>query len=250
MKKPKSSSSATPPQPETKPAEAKTTKCARDVAKKTPQPPEETKPAEINPPSKQNQPQPPRRFPTRFELTQIAATLIGKKNLHYFEPEHLFHTDKVSVSDAALGLWQQCAQTLREAERFDAEMDEMLDQCGDGPDIPDWVSALEHETFPLAFDRSLEIIMGSKKRRDERHKAFRHFLHAYYRRAIKDVPQAEAEADKRFAELKATGFIQKTFEKTGQLFPLWKSEQAKEKARKAAEKRWAKKNQKKTLGGF
>lgn len=206
------------------------------------EPSSEIKSAQKNPPEMEKRAN--QQFPTRFELAQIAAVLTGKENLDRFEPDHIFGEDKISVPDAALGLWQRCGRTLWKAKEFAEQMDEIRELEDIEYNIPEWCFALEREIFPLAFDRSLEIIMGRKKRRDDRHKAFRDFLYDYYRKAIKEVPQAESEAEKRFAELKLDGFSEKVFEKTAQLLPEWRSKQAKEKARKAAEKRWGKKKQK------
>ena len=89
------------------------------------------------------------RLPTMFELAQIAAALVDKKDLHQFEPYHLKQDSFLSITDAALGLWQNCGHTLQAAMKFENFLTQMDSAFGDEttPEPPEWVKALDDEVI-------------------------------------------------------------------------------------------------------
>ena len=186
------------------------------------------------------------RLPTMFELAQIAAALVDKKDLRQFEPFHHQPDSFLSITDAALGLWQNCGHTLKAAMKFDATLDLMLAAPVDeGPQPPEWFNALDQESFPIGFDRGLEIIFGPQSRTADQYKGLRDFLTAFYRNVCMDDSLGDAEAQKKFMHLKGAGFSKMEFEEYARGIHEMKHEQTQEKAKKAAAARWGKKKSKK-----
>lgn len=187
------------------------------------------------------------RLPTMFELAQIAAVLVDKKDLRQFEPYHLKQDSFLSITDAALGLWQNCGHTLQAAMKFEKFLTQMDSAFGDEttPEPPEWVKALDDEAFPIGFERGMKIICGPKSRRAEQHKALRDFLTAFYRNVCMDNSLGDADAQKKFTQLKSAGFSKMEFEEYARGIHEMKHEQTQEKAKKAAAARWGKKKLKK-----
>ncbi len=184
-----------------------------------------------------------KRRPTVFELAQIAAVLNGTKEWNQFCPDYLFNQgEKPSLTDAAVGLWERCGESLRSKIRWD-NYQELQDEIYEDS-MNQGIDSL-HRSFPIEFDVGLKVVMGEKIRRDAAHRAFRHFLYSLYRTKVENYADDEAKADNQFAEIKAKGFEENKFEKFYLLFPKWKAAQAKEKAGKAAAKRWEKHNKEK-----
>ena len=184
------------------------------------------------------------RLPTMFELAQIAAALVDKKDLRQFEPDHHKPDSFLSITDAALGLWQNCGHTLQAAMKFENFLNQVGSAFGDEttPEPPEWVKALDDEAFPIGFDSGLKIICGPKSRRADQHKALRKFLQDLYRNFCQDEVLGDATALKKFIQLKAVGFTKMEFEEIAQGIDEMKQEQTQEKAKKAAAARWGKKN--------
>lgn len=218
MKKPTTSSSTTLRQPETEPAIAK--------------------PVQENHYPFREEMGAARRFPTVFELAQIAAVLNGNENWRNFVTEGLGDWKEESVAKSALGLWQQCqdvvltaliaeqcATTVREAKRqFNSTA---------------WETTLRKIQFPLEFDRGLKLMMGEKTRRADRYKLFRHFLQDNHGSWIEQKSDVGFDAEEIFATLKTEGFDNLDLRKCAACFSEWRAQQTKAKARRAAEKRWA-----------
>ena len=189
------------------------------------------------------------RMPTMFELAQIAAALVDKKDLRQFEPYHLKQDSFLSITDAALGLWQNCGHTLQAAMKFENFLTQMDSAFGDEttPEPPEWVKALDDEAFPIGFERGMKIICGPKSRRADQYKALRDFLQALYRNFCQDDTAGDAEALKKFTQLKESGFTKLEFEEYARGIHEMKHEQNQARAIKAAKKRWGKRGRKKKL---
>jgi hypothetical protein len=218
MKKPKLSSSATPPQPETKPVEAK--------------------PVQENRYPLRDEMDAARRFPSVFELAQIAAVLNGNENWRKFVPDGLGDWPEESVAKSALGLWQQCREVVLTAlmmEQFEIAGREAKRKANSSA----WETALRKVKFPLEFDQALKLIMGEKTRRADRYKLFRHFLQENHGSWIEQKSDVGFEAEEIFTTFKAQGFGNQDFRKCAACFLEWRAQQTKLKARRAAETRWA-----------
>ena len=190
------------------------------------------------------------RFPSIFELNQIAAILsLGTHWQKYWDESDGPQADW-SVAAAAYSMWEHCGRILDdkigEAIHY-AEMSQDPDL--QQPDIPDWIWARHNEEFPLAFDKALEHIIGKKIRKSDRYAQFRAFMRALIKDPTMEEEKRVAIAEKRFIELKEQGFSTESFEKAGKMFDAWKATQAKQKAQNAAMARWKnKKKTKKSLG--
>ena len=186
------------------------------------------------------------RFPTIFELTQITAILSNGDFWKDSWDESSGPKEEWSVAAAAFVMWENCGQVLAneiDREIFYAEMAQQPDP--EPPDIPNWVWATSEEEFPLDFDKALEYIVGKKIRKGDRYAQFRAFMRAQIKDPTIEEEKRMAIVTRRFTELKTGGFSRESFERAGGLFDQWKANQAKEKARKAAIKRWEKlKNEK------
>ena len=218
MKKPKLSASATSPQPETKPAEAS--------------------PVQENHYPLREEMGAAQRFPTVFELAQIAAVLNGNENWRTFVPEGLGDWPEESVAKSALGLWQQCQDavlTALIAKRFEIAKREAKRKANASV----LETALRKVRFPLEFDHALKLIMGEKTRRADRYKLFRQFLNENHGSWIEQKSDAGVEAEEIFTTFKVQGFDAQDLRKCAACFLEWRAQQAKVKARRAAEKRWS-----------
>lgn len=186
------------------------------------------------------------RFPTIFEMTQIAAVLAqGNYCQKYWSDYEGSETD-FSPANTAYHLWEHCGRILDDKigeAIYYSEMAQQLDP--EPPDIPSWLWAINEEKFPLDFDKALEYIVGKKTRKGDRYAQFRAFMRAQIKDPTIEEEKRMAIVTRRFTELKTGGFSRESFERAGGLFDQWKANQAKEKARKAAKKRWEKKKNEK-----
>jgi len=218
MKKLKPSSSATSTQPVTKPVMAGT--------------------VQGNPFSFGDEFEAARRFPTVFELAQIAAILNGNKNWCKFVPKGLGNTPEESVEKSALGLWQQCREVVITALigkyiGFD-QRGEVRHSYYTPMEI-----ALRTQTFPLKFEYALKVIIGEKTRRADRYKLFRRFLQDNHGSWSEQKSDVGFEAEEIFAKVKAEGFNKQDLQKCAACFFEWRAKQKTLKARRAADTRWA-----------
>ena len=186
------------------------------------------------------------RFPTIFELTQIAAILSAGNHWKEYWHESDGPREEWSVAAAAASMWEHCGRILDDKIGRAIYYSEMAQDPGPVfPDIPDWLWASSEEKFPLDFDKALEYIVGKKIRKGDRYAQFRAFMRAQIKDPTIEEEKRMAIVTRRFTELKTGGFSRESFERAGGLFDQWKANQAKEKARKAAEKRWEKKKNEK-----
>ena len=186
------------------------------------------------------------RFPTIFELTQIAAVLAQGNYCQKFWSDYEGSETDFSPANTAYYLWEHCGRILDDKigeAIYYAKMAQEPDP--EPPDIPSWLWATSEEKFPLDFDRALEYIVGKKIRKGDRYAQFRAFMRAQIKDPTIEEEKRMAIVTKRFTELKTGGFSRESFERAGGLFDQWKANQAKDKARKAAEKRWEKKKNEK-----
>ena len=179
------------------------------------------------------------RFPTIFELTQIAAILSAGTYWKDYWHESDGPKEKWSVAAAAASMWEHCGRILDDKISSAIYYSEMAQEPDlELHDIPSWLWATSEENFPLDFDKALEYIVGKKVRKPDRYAQFRAFMGAQIKDPTIEEEKRMAIVTKRFTELKTGGFSQESFERAGKLFEQWKANRAKDKARKAAEKRW------------
>jgi len=191
------------------------------------------------------------RFPTIFELTQIAAILSAGTYWKQYWHESDGPKEDWSVAAAAASMWEHCGRILDDKIGSAIYYGEIVQQPDpEPPDMPNWMWATNQEDFPLEFDKALEYIVGKKVRKSDRYAQFRAFMRAQIKDPTMEEEKRMEIVTRRFTELKTGGFSLESFKRAGGLFDEWKAGQAKEKARKAAAARWAKKARKKSLGGF
>jgi hypothetical protein len=221
MKKIKSDATA-PAQPETKPSDAKQTEddnfdnylANQEAAKQS-----------------------LLRYPTAFELSQIAAIFGQSDAWKAYWDESQGPQEEYSVAAAAYDLWHHCVTIIR------SKIDEDIHYSSleIPPDPPEWEIALNVETFPMPFEDGLKIIVGKTIRRMDRHKAYRDFIRSILMKKKENAPNIDSMVAEQFARLKSDGFSQKVFRFSATTFSSWKKDQAKEKAKNAAKARWEKK---------
>jgi hypothetical protein len=180
------------------------------------------------------------RRPTILELAQLTAQLAASKEWNSYLPPSLeFEKYDPTVADAALVIWERCADALR--HKIDEEINRA--KCEKAPDHvepPEWQWALADGNFPIPFEEGLTMIVGKKIRQADRHKAFRDFIRFHQRDEQMDEPAIETRVEENLARLKAVGFDEKALEFAGIHFDSWKVTQAKAIATKAAQTRWKK----------
>lgn len=185
------------------------------------------------------------RFPTIFELTQIAAILSAGNHWKEYWHESDGPQDEWSVAAAAASMWEHCGRILDDKIGRAIYYAKMAQEPEPDPQAPSLLWVLQANEFPMNFDKALEYIVGKKVRKADRYAQFRAFMRARIQNPTIDEEGRMAIVTKRFNELKTNGFSSDSFKRAVELFSQWKVFQAKDKARKAAEKRWEKKKNEK-----
>lgn len=181
------------------------------------------------------------RRPTLLELTEIAAVLNGHENWQQFIPYHIKGGEKISLTDAALGLWERSQITLQTVIMDEGFSNDERESNRESRS-PAVAHAMLHERFPISLDHALKLIVGRKIRNANRHKRFNDFLRDTISSFTGNGAEAETKVRNQYLGLKESGFNSKTLDEIGKLFSEWNKKCAKEKARKAAAVRWGKKN--------
>jgi len=175
--------------------------------------------------------------PTALEIARLAALMGGAKA----GPKKF-----LEAAERALGMWRASAMAL--TKLITEEISPLAAAEGDDgvssqiTGLPEWVTGVEREDFPIPFEKALLLIFGKGTRRGVRGKKFHDFCRDQLLAAGKPDDGIEQSIIAEFTKLKADGFDAPKYYATAIGVEQWAKARLSNKGKRASQIRWKKKS--------